>query len=122
LKITEFFVRRPCISIITPYILLVILGGIAVMTDMMGFATMDDSWLLNDHEKVINRDIMKVSNWELNREKSGLDDAKKLEEGNWVRFKSNPEMNSILMMYEDKTGGPAGLLTKAAFKNIIQFE
>jgi hypothetical protein len=59
-QLTLFFSKRSCIAIITPYILLIIFAVITVMADVFKMDLMDDSWLINDHQMVANRDIMNV--------------------------------------------------------------
>ena len=59
-RLTSFFAKRPCIAIITPYVLLIIFAVITIMGDVFKMDLMDDSWLINDHQKVVNRDIMNV--------------------------------------------------------------
>jgi len=121
MKLTKFFIEKPCIAIWTPYILLFIFAFIAGAGEMMTFELVDDSWLVNDDDKVINRDITNVAHWSLNREEAGIDKKQeKLDEDN-VRYESNG-LQSILVIYEDTAGGPTGLLKKSTLRKIIEIE
>jgi hypothetical protein len=74
MPLTDFFVKRPCVSICTPYILLIILAVVAFAGEMfnIGFER-DDSNLVNDHKIVIDTDIVKYADKQLNREEAKID-------------------------------------------------
>ena len=99
--LTNFFYKRQCIAIITPYIFMVLFAGITFLDPKvykMDF--MDDSWLINDNIKVVNRDILNVAKWELNRKEAGIDTLKDKLEESQVRFEAGP-LNTILLMYQN---------------------
>lgn len=60
---------------------------------------MDDSWYILDDEKLMNRDIMNVAHWSLNRKESGVDAKQEKLEENQVRLDASM-MSSIILMYE----------------------
>jgi len=122
MAITNFFIRRPCVSIITPYVLLVIF---AVITFAAGFIELsfeqDDSGLVNDDPMVVERDMIRFAHKNLNREEEGIDDARDKLLEDQVRYETGG-FNRILLIYEEKEAGPLGLLTKSVIETIIKVE
>ena len=121
-RLTSFFAKRPCIAIITPYVLLIIFAVITIMGDVFKMDLMDDSWLINDHQKVVNRDIMNVVQYGLNRKEAKIDAKKEELEADQVRF-GTTGLNTILVMYDDKDKTSAGgLLSKKTMQKVIEIE
>jgi hypothetical protein len=120
-KLTTFFYERPCISIWTPYILLVIFSSIVFAGDVFKLDFMDDSWLVNDDIMVINRDMTNVAKWSLKRSEAGIDAKKEEMEKTQVRFDTDG-MKAILVMYEDKSENVGGLLSKDTMMKVIELE
>jgi hypothetical protein len=85
--LTNFFIRRPCVSILVPYFLLFV---IAFITQAAGFINLDfrpdDSQLVNDNQIVIERDMIKFAHEELNREEEGIDDKRDKMLENQIRY------------------------------------
>jgi len=119
--LTSFFYRRPCISIWTPYIILLLMTVIVQLTDYFKMALQDDSWLVNDDDKVRHRDMVKLAKWELNRKAAGIDSKQEKLEENQVRFESGG-MEQILVIYEDKSGRATGIFDKDTVVKIIELE
>jgi len=110
MPLTDFFVRRPCISILTPYFLLIIFAVIAFAGGMfnLNFEN-DDASLVNSDPIVIDRDIVRLANKQLNRDQAKIDELKEKAVENQVRYESKPP---ILIIYENKNTEKTGLLTK----------
>lgn len=119
--LTSFFYQRPCISIWTPYILLFIFTAIISQSGYFDIAMMDDAWLINDDVKVINKDMVTLAKWELNRRKAGIDDKKESLEANQVRFETT-DLSRVLIIYENKGSHPGGLMNKESIKKIMELE
>ena len=60
--------------------------GLIGVSDYFTMGLTDDSFLVNDDDLVVHRDMVNLANWELNRKKAGIDDKKEELEKDQVRF------------------------------------
>lgn len=122
MALTNFFVRRPCISIITPYILLIIFTVIAIAGEMfsIGFER-DDSNLVNDHKIVIDADIVTYADKHLNRVEAQIDKKREDMLKEQIRYETGG-LETILFVYENKSSEVEGLLAKKNIEKIIKLE
>jgi hypothetical protein len=112
MAITNFFIRRPCVSIITPYVLLVLFAFVTFAAEFITLSfEQDDSGLVNDDPIVVQNDMIKYGKDNLFRDESGVDDKKEKMLENQVRYKSEG-FNRILVIYESETDAITGLLSK----------
>jgi hypothetical protein len=122
MALTNFFVRRPCISIITPYILLIIFAVIAFAGEMfsIGFER-DDSNLVNDDQIVIDHDIVRYADKHLNRAEAQIDKKREDLLKEQIRYESGG-LETILIVYENTSNDLPGLISKKNVETIIKLE
>lgn len=122
MPLTNFFVRRPCVSIIVPYVILIIIAIIAFSAEMFNINfERDDSNLVNDDPIVIDNDIVTYAKDHLNREEAQIDKKRKEVLKDQVRYEAGG-LNTILIIYENKSADLTGLITKKHIQNIIKLE
>jgi hypothetical protein len=102
---------------------MLLMSVVVVMSDYFVISITDDSWYINDDDKLIHRDMIKLAHWELNRKSAGIDDKKDELELNQVRFSSEGMFGTdIMIIYEDNTSALGGLMNKDTIMKIIAFE
>jgi hypothetical protein len=94
------------------------------MGDAFKMDMQDDSWYVNDDIMMINRDLVNVAKWELNRNAAGIDAKKDKIEETQVRFSTDPLLgnNMITLVYENKSSAPGGLMNKKSLMKAIELE
>jgi hypothetical protein len=125
MAITNFFIRRPCIAIITPYVILLILSVIAFSQQMFDvYIGQEDSLVFSD-PIIIDDNIIKIAKDDLNRKEAKIDKLREDELEDQVRYEKGP-MTSVLMLYEDVSttaeGKLYGLLNKESIIKVVEME
>jgi len=125
MAITNFFIRRPCIAIITPYVILLILSVIAFSQQMFDvYIGQEDSLVFSD-PIIIDDNIIKIAKDDLNRKEAKIDKLREDELEDQVRYEKSP-MTSVLMLYEDVSTTAEsklyGLLNKESIIKVVEME
>jgi hypothetical protein len=105
MALTNFFIRRPCIAIITPYIILLILSVISVAAGMfnLGDITSQDDGLIMGDPIVIDHNIVRIAVDDLNRKESKIDKVKEDLLANQVRYEFEMMESPVILLYENKS-------------------